>query len=78
MGKIAILLGAPKKPEMEPEESPEAEDVELSPELVLAAHDFVMALESHPRDMKAIAAALRDFVSICDAEPHEEGEHEVE
>lgn len=38
-----------------------------------AAEDLMHAVAS--KDVKAIAAALKAAFEICDAQPHEEGEH---
>lgn len=39
-----------------------------------AAQDLIDALEK--KDVNAVAIALRAAFEICDAAPHEEGEHE--
>lgn len=41
--------------------------------LMLCAHDLISAV--HAKDSKAVAAALKAAFQICDAQPHEEGEH---
>lgn len=38
-----------------------------------AAEDILKAIES--KDSKALASAIKAAFEICDAEPHEEGEH---
>ncbi len=38
-----------------------------------AAEDLISAV--HSKDVKAVCSALRAAFELCDAEPHEEGEH---
>jgi hypothetical protein len=55
------------------DEHEEGEEVES---LVVASEDLLSAIAM--KDAKAVAAALKAAFEICDAYPHEEGEHEVE
>jgi hypothetical protein len=55
--------------EREPDEDGDSYDP-----LESAADDLLFAIEH--KDSKAVAEALRAAFSLCDSEPHEEGEHE--
>lgn len=74
-----IMMGDRKKhiqailgPSSLEEEGPKEPD--NSAELHAIAHDIVEAL--HARNVPDVVDGLKAFFYACDAEPHEEGEHE--
>ena len=49
------------------------EQGEQKPELMSAAEDLIRAV--HAKEASKVASALKAAFDLCDAEPHEEGEH---
>lgn len=61
-------LSMPAEPiKREPDEGSEYDMLES------AAEDLISAI--HSKDVKAVCSALKAAFEICDAQPHEEGEH---
>lgn len=69
--KITSIIIAKHKPEGGIE--PMHEEDEEMPELVGAAESLISAV--HSKDAKAVAEALKAAFEVCDAYPHQEGEH---
>ena len=74
---LSIIIGklkprgmmASKDGEEEMQDSPVGENEELK----VAAEEILSAIEE--KDAEALSESLHAFFEICDAQPHEEGEH---
>ena len=66
--KMSSVIVAKMKPEggVEPEEATDSS-------LEMAAEELIRAV--HSKDASAVATALQAAFEVCDAMPHEEGEH---